>query len=303
MLQARNELKNTASARHPSGRCVVFRRLFDLHDLLKHSIKRFLIKHSLFEMHLSEMIDGVLFGQIGNDGLISFHPSEHEGRREAAESFCRAFVMIGFNRTRKDVREFLHGAEELGLYRREDGPEFHQTVFHRRARHGNHLLRLDAAHGCSLRRAGIFHRLGFIDDEQAPLQGREQVIVSAQRAVARQQHVGHVDSCRELPVGAVVYAESHCRGKLCELSGPVGDQRSGQNGEDLFLFQFSRILQFKHGADNLKRFAKPHVVGNQRTEAQLRILHEPRVAARLIGTQCCLKAFGRLHIGDFGNPL
>lgn len=170
MLQARNEFKNTASARHPSGRCVVFRRFFGLHDLLKHSIKRFLIKHSLFEMHLSEMIDGVLSGRSAMMDLSVFTRRSMKGAVRRRESFCRAFVMIGFNRTRKDVREFLHGAEELGLYRREDGPEFHQTVFHRRARHGNHLLRLDAAHGCSLRRAGIFHRLGFIDDEKAPLQ-------------------------------------------------------------------------------------------------------------------------------------
>ena len=225
LLQARDELEDKTAARHAARGRGGVGRFLGLADFLHELLEGRSIKRRLFGAHECVVVRCIFFRKIRNDRLVGLEAPQHEGRGKAPEGFRRLLIAVALNGFGKGFGEFLLRAEELRLHGRENRPVFHQAVFNGRARHGDHLIGPDAAHGGGLSCGNILDRLRLIEDEKLPADGGEHLIVAPQCAVAREKHVGRLFRSGELSVGAVVGADGEGRSELRDFARPVRDER------------------------------------------------------------------------------
>ena len=97
----------------------------------------------------------------------------------------------------------------------------------------------------------------------------------------------------------MVHADGEIGGKFGDFSLPVCHERCRYDDKRLRFTEFAVVFKLQQCGDHLKRFAQPHVIGNQGADAEPQIFHQPCKAARLIGTQCGVEVLGRSDVCDF----
>ena len=267
-------------------------------------VERLRVERRLFLRNRREAVDHVLFRQIPDDRLVRLHAADHEGRGQASEGFEARRIMVDFDRRRVLALKVRGRTEQSRHHDREDRPVFHQTVFDGRARHRDHGVGRERAHGARLRGGGVFDGLRFVEDDEAPAAALQNLHVTAKRAVARERHVG--EHLRHGAVEPVVEPYGERGREAFDFARPVREHPHGEHAENLLFGEFSRFLQLRHRGDRLQSLAQPHVVGDEAAETEAQVLHEPGVAAVLIGAKFRVQILGDgkgLHVGEDAHAL
>ena len=191
--------------------------------------------------------------------------------------------MVHFDGDQELFREVLEASENARLHGRENRAEVKERIFDGRAAHRDHAVGLDRAKGPRLLGRLVFEGLRFVEHEDAPALLRKNLGVAARRPVGGEKHVGTVFGERSR--GAVIDPDREIRRELRDFSLPVREKRRRHDGQGALFREFPLFLHAREGGDHLKRFAEPHVVGDEGPEPQAVVLHEPRVASLLIGTK------------------
>ena len=191
--------------------------------------------------------------------------------------------MVHFDGDQELFREVLEASENARLHGRENRAEVKERIFDGRAAHRDHAVGLDRAKGPRLLGRLVFEGLRFVEHEDAPALLRKNLGVAARRPVGGEKHVGTVFGERSR--GAVIDPDREIRRELRDFALPVREKRRRHDGQGALFREFPLFLHAREGGDHLKRFAEPHVVGDEGPEPQAVVLHEPRVASLLIGTK------------------
>ena len=141
LLHARDELEHfTAADGADVGALRIFDRfLLELFELFHVRFEHLAVKRGLFRREVRELIHRVAFGQIGDDGLVAFQTTQHEGGRQAAERFGGRFAVIGLDRSGESLREILERSQKARLDGFQNRPVFAQSIFNGCTCHGDRL--------------------------------------------------------------------------------------------------------------------------------------------------------------------
>ena len=99
----------------------------------------------------------------------------------------------------------------------------------------------------------------------------------------------------------MVCKERELRGELLDFDLPVAKEAGGHHDNGFFLRESALLFHLEEERNDLQRFAKTHVIGENATESDFQILVHPGVAAHLVGAECRVQIFGQRNI-CFGTP-
>ena len=214
-------------------------------------------------------------------------------------------VALVLDRRGEGAREVVGRAQKPRLNDLKNRPVLHEAVFNGRTRHRDHLRGMDRAHGNALIGGGVLDGLRLIEHQKPPAAGAENFGVAPQCAVGGERDVGHLLSLGEAAPGAVIKPHREPRRKPGDLAHPVREKGRWNNRERLALFgvELALFLERRDGGNHLKGLPQAHVVGNKGTDAERQVLHEPGVAACLIGAKPGLQSHGRRDVGHLRQGL
>jgi len=155
LLEPHERGQHQAASAHPALLFGVVEELVD--DLL---IQRCLL---FGELGVRDLLD--LVGQVGQESLVGFGPAEDERLRHASQPRCGIGVMVTFDWRSELVAELGEAAEQAGVDRVEDGPQFAQPVLDRRASERQLLVGGEGSDCLGGLCVWVLDHLGFVEDD------------------------------------------------------------------------------------------------------------------------------------------
>ena len=170
----------------------------------------------------------------------------------------------------------------------EDRPDLAEAVLDGRAAERQPPVGPEALGGARRGAQRVLDLLRLVDDDVAPVDLLEHLLVAAEERVARHDHVGVLELVLPLPaLGAVPERVAQRRGEAVHLAQPVGHdarRRHDERLEGLALALDLRVLGL-HGEQQRERLhglAEAHVVGENAAAADLVEKPEPVKALLLV---------------------
>ncbi len=266
------------------------------------------------------------FGELGGDG--EFGAAEDVGRGLGAEALVEPGAFVAADAG----GDFLQVAGEEEF---EEGAEVVEGVFERRAGEEETAAGAEGAEGGGVLRAAIFYVLGLVGDHDREIDGREQLLVAGERAIARDDEIvsGEVGGGGEAVV-AVVNENAEGGSEADGFAAPVFEERGGgddeRGGEDCRLpsgdcrlrggdggaaelkrgscgffqlgtFNFQRRLDGGEEGEGLEGFTEAHFVGEDAAEFGAVEVPEPGDAESLIGAELGVEVGGDGCGGEAGE--
>ncbi len=242
------------------------------HDLGAHFLEDGRVERRLFARELAELVGLDLLRQVARHfGLRS---TQDEGVDRRAQALGGALVS-GVDRPGVALLELVEGTEETRRDEVEDRPDLAQAVLDGCPAQGETTIRAQALGRARRGAQRVLDLLGLVDDDVAPVDLLEHLLVAPQERVARDDHVGVLELVLPLAaLGPVPEGMAQRRREAVHLAEPVGHDARG--GDDERLERLALALDLRvlvlHGeqqGERLDRLAEPHVVGQDAAAADL----------------------------------
>ena len=179
----------------------------------------------------------MLVGQVVDDRTVGLETAQDERAGGPFEARRGVFVAVALDGLKVAALELGLGAQQAGVQELHDGPEVTDVVFDGRAREGDAVVGFQAAGSSGLLGEMVLDVLCLIEDDAAPRDGGQVVLVPVQGAVAGDHHlvVGRqsADQYSQVPYELVVHSLRRYAHRMIEVGclptefeSPVTLQRS-----------------------------------------------------------------------------
>ena len=223
-----------------------------------------------------------LFRQFGE--YLSFQAPQYEGGDHPTQLLHVAFIA---GRLAEALLEMGVVAQQAGIDKVEQTPEFPQMVFHRCATERQPKLRRQGEEDLGPLCGGIFDLLRLIGDEGGPVVGLQRPLQRAQQPIVEQHHITGLQRCQGfLPIVVLI------QGYDIQLGGEAGRFLLPVEHQGLGYYHQRRslLLPMTQQCQCLQGFSQPHIIGQTGTKAVLGQGGQPVGALFLIiaqrGEQC-----------------
>ena len=256
--------------------------------LLQKLIGHRLVEGGLLLAQLAELGLLDLARQVGQDRPVALEAAQQKRGRKAPQPLGRRCVLVALDRQGEALAELGQAAQQAWIEQVQQGPQFMEAVFHRRAGESNPALAAQAGGGPSHGGVGIFQLLSLVKHQPAPAQARQGGGVAAEHAIAGEQHAAGAEFLhrppqrrrRTRPLRAVVQPHHQVGRESLQLPPPVAQQRHRRHHQG---GRLQRIGQ--QGGDQLGGLAQAHVIRQAGPKPQSAQKHQPAQAPLLVGPQ------------------
>ena len=152
------------------------------HDLRANLFEHGRVERTLFAGELADLVGLDLLGKVL--GHFALRAAQNEGVNRGAKAVGR-FLIAGVDRSRVALLELVERPEKARADEVEDRPDLGETIFDRRTRERELAIGLEPLGRARRRRERVLDVLRFVQDDVAPVELREELLVATEKRVAR----------------------------------------------------------------------------------------------------------------------
>ena len=128
--------------------------------------------------------------QIANDIQVRLQTAQHKWPHQIAQLLCAIAIAMALDWNGEAALEIRKRSKVARRAEFHDRPQLGQTIFNRRTRQRNAMIRLNGANGRGLLGGGILNVLRFIKGNAAPRDLFQVFLITGNQGVGGNDHIG-----------------------------------------------------------------------------------------------------------------